>query len=54
MHCDLELRDTALQLVQGHTTPLDYEQQCEISRSDMAVRSHCPDKDFGYVLALGP
>ena len=37
MHCDLVLRVGVL--VQGIATPLGYEQQqCEISRSDMAVR----------------
>ena len=37
-------------LGQGHDTPLGHRQQlCEIiSRYNMAVRSYCPHKDFGY------
>ena len=49
VHCDLDLGD--MTLGQGHDTPLGHGQQlCEIpSRSNLAVRSHGPDKDFRYV-----
>ena len=45
-------------LGQGHDTPLGNGQQlCEISRSNLAVRSYGPDTDFQYMctvtLALG-
>ena len=40
-------------LGQGHDTPLAHGQQlCEISRSNMAVRSYGPDTDFGYVCTV--
>ena len=49
MHFDLDLR--GMTLGQGYNTPLGHGQQlCEIlSRSNMAVRSYCPDTEFGYV-----
>ena len=49
VHCDHELGD--MTLGQGHDTPLGHGQQlCEIlSRSNLAMRRHGPDTDFGYV-----
>ena len=49
MHCDLDLGH--ITLGQGHDTPLGHGQQlCKIfSRSNLAVRSDGPDKDFGCV-----
>ena len=43
-----------LTLGQSHDTPLGHGQQlCEIlSRYNMAVRSYCPDTDFGYVCTV--
>ena len=49
VHYDIAIRD--MTLGQGHDTPLGHGQQlCELlSRSNLAVRSHVPDTDFGYV-----
>ena len=50
VHCDLG----DMTLSQGHGTPLGHGQQlCEIlSRSNMVVKSYCPDTDFGYVCTV--
>ena len=51
VHCDHDLKD--MTLGQGHDTPLVHGQQlCEISRSNMAMRSYGPDTDFGYVCTV--
>ena len=52
VHCDLDLGD--ITLGQGHDTPLGHGQQlCEIlSRSNLAMRSYGPYKDFGYVCTV--
>ena len=41
-------------LGQGHDTPLGHGQQMLgiLSRSNLAVRSNGPDRDFGYVCTL--
>ena len=50
--CDLDLGD--MTLGQGHNTSLGWDQQlCEIlPRSNLAVGSYGPDKDFSYVCAV--
>ena len=52
VHFDLDLGD--MTLGQGHDIPLGRGQQlCEIlSRSNMAVGSHCPDIDSWYVCTV--
>ena len=50
-HCDLDLGD--MTLGQGHDKSLGHGQLlCEISRSNMAVRSDGPSTDFGYVCTV--
>ena len=40
-------------LDQGHDTSLSHGQQlCEISRSNLAVRSYCPNTDFSYICTV--
>ena len=53
-HCDLDLEDTRMTLVQGYDTSFDHGQQsehlCEIlSRSIMAERCYGLDTDFRHV-----
>ena len=52
VHCDLDLGD--MTMGQRHDTPLGHGQQlCEIlSRSNMAMRSYGPDKDFQYMCTV--
>ena len=52
VHCDLDLGDMTLD--QGHDTPLGHGQQvCEIlSRSNLAVRSYGPERDFQYMCTV--
>ena len=52
VHCDLDLGGMTLN--QGYDTPLGHGQPlCEIlSRSNMAVKSYCPDTEFGYVCTV--
>ena len=51
VHCDHDLGD--MTFGQGHDTPWGHGQQlCEISRSNLAVRSYGPDTDFQYVCTV--
>ena len=47
LHCDLDLGDMTLS--QGQDTPLGQQQLCEISRSNLEVRSYGLYMDFRYV-----
>ena len=49
VYCDL----VDMTLGQGHDTPLGHGQQlCELSRSNLIVRSSGPDKDFWYLCTV--
>ena len=52
VHCDLDISN--MTVGQAHDTPLGHGQQLReiLSRSNSAVRSYGPDKDFGYVYTV--
>ena len=52
VHCDLDIGE--MTLGEDHDTPLgDGQYVCELlSRSNLAVRSYSPDKDYLYVCTV--